>query len=67
MLDVFIVYWLNDWRIHPKNSILIKRISFGIVKITTNTTKRKFIQNVRYALVDVYGFIVLVIDLLVAL
>lgn len=45
ILNLYIAFELNNWPCNPRNDFAIKDCLLGIVKLTTNAIKSKFIFN----------------------
>lgn len=45
MLNVYLVYELNNWLNNPTNNYTLKSWLFDIVKLTRNTIKSNFADN----------------------
>ena len=64
ILNLFIVYELNDWYCYPSINFTWKHCLFGTVKLVTNAAKSKFICNGQWIAFDGKGYGVLIRTLL---
>ena len=55
ILNLYIVYELNNWSDNPSNDFEIRNCLFGTAKLVRNTIKRKFIYNGRRLAFDTTG------------
>ena len=45
ILDLYVVYELNNWPCYPKNNFPVKNCLFGKAKLVKNAIKSKFTSN----------------------
>ena len=45
MINIYIVYGLDNWPLSPCNNFVIKNILFGVFKSKKNTIKSKLFYN----------------------
>ena len=55
ILNLYIVYELNNWPCNPSNNFAQQNCLFGAIKLTRNAIKRKFIYNGREIAFDEKG------------
>ena len=55
ILNLYIVYKLNNWSGNPSNDFKIRNCLFGTAKLARNTIKRKFFYNGQRLAFDAAG------------